>query len=220
MGKFCRMLVCLLMMLIASSVAFASTFEEGDEGQDVAMIQARLSSLGYQVNADGDFGGQTAAAVKAFQTDKGMVADGIVGSQTYRLLMGRDIPVSRDSSATAARRLIQTANRYIGVPYVFGGTTPAGFDCSGFMRFVYARAGVSLPRMADEQFDVGQPVASSQLQPGDMVFFSTYEPGPSHVGIYLGGGRFIHASSSQGIRVDSLGSSYWGPRYIGARRVL
>ena len=220
MHKFLRLMVCLVMLLAASAIASASAFEQGDEGHEVSLIQAKLSSLGYDVSADGDFGEQTTIAVKAFQRDRGLTADGVVGAQTYGLLLGRDIPVSRDSSAATARRLIQTASRYIGVPYVFGGTTPDGFDCSGFMRFVYAKSGIYLPRMADEQYEVGQPVSYSRLRPGDMVFFSTYASGASHSGMYIGNGQFISATSSSGVKIDSLDSGYWGARYIGARRVL
>lgn len=220
MKKLLRTTVLFLMLISASTIAYASAFQEGDEGQEVVAIQTRLNALGYQVSVDGDFGQGTARAVKEFQNDRGIEADGIVGSQTYRLLMGRDIPVSRDSSTVTARRLLQTANRYIGVPYVFGGNTPDGFDCSGFTRFVFARSGISLPRMADEQYTVGQPVSYSRLQPGDLVFFSTYAPGASHSGIYIGNGQFISATSSRGVVIDRMESGYWGPRYIGARRVL
>lgn len=83
-----------------------------------------------------------------------------------------------------------------------------------------AQAGIALPRTADAQYEVGMPVSVSELVPGDLVFFSTYEPGASHVGIYLGNGEFINASSSRGVSVASLHGGYWGVCYIGARRVL
>ena len=220
MDKLLRVMVCLVMLCGVSAIASAAAFEQGDDGQEVVMIQTKLTSLGYQVGVDGDYGDQTTLAVKAFQQDHGLTADGVVGTMTYRTLMGRDIPVSRDSSGISIRRMIQTANRYTGVPYVFGGATPDGFDCSGFTRFVYAKYGINLPRMADEQYAVGQSVSYNRLQPGDLVFFSTYEPGASHSGIYLGNGKFISATSSRGVAVDHMESSYWGARYIGARRVL
>ena len=190
----------------------------GDDGPEVKAMQEQLNGAGYAVTADGDFGATTEKAVKAFQKDRGLDADGVVGQMTYKALMGRELPVSRSMSTNPTRRVIQTALRYQGVPYSFGGTTPNGFDCSGFTKFVFAQVGVSLPRMADSQY-YDYP-AVSELQPGDLVFFETYEPGPSHVGIYIGNRQFVNASSSRGVVVDSLDSGYWGARYIGARRVL
>lgn len=214
----CLVLCCLLFSM--STMAFAaSVYEEGDWGQEVAQVQAKLGALGYAAGpADGEFGSMTTAAVKAFQKDRGLEADGVVGLDTYRALMGRDIPVSRDGT-TAARKVIQAALRFVGVPYVFGGNTPDGFDCSGFTRYVFARGGVGLPRMADEQYDLGHPISKAQLRPGDLVFFTTYTDGVSHVGIYLGEGKFISATSSRGVAIDRMADGYWSPRYIGARRV-
>ncbi len=222
MHKFFGFIVAFCLFFGTTTFAFASgTYEAGDQGEDVAAIQSQLNSLGFNAGAaDGDFGDATVSAVKAFQKARGLEADGVIGPQTYRALMGRDIPVSRDSSTTSVRRIIQTSMRYTGVPYVFGGTSPNGFDCSGFTRYVFAQSGVYLPRMADEQFEIGRAVSYSRLQPGDLVFFSTYAAGASHSGIYLGDGKFISATSSRGVAIDRMNSSYWGPRYIGARRVM
>lgn len=222
MSKLFRTLVMCLVLFSFSSFAYAAAYQEGDQGQDISLIQQRLNSLGYNAGTpDGDYGSLTKNAVKIFQRDRGLDSDGVVGAQTYRILMGRDIPVSRDDSGTyATRRVIQNAMRYRGVPYVFGGTTPYGFDCSGFTRYVFAQAGISLPRAADEQFDVGRSVSYSNLQPGDLVFFTTYAPGASHVGIYVGNDQFISATSSGGVMVSRLDIGYWGNRYYGARRVL
>lgn len=118
------------------------------------------------------------------------------------------------------RDILTNAESYEGVPYVFGGTTPSGFDCSGYVRYVFAKSGITLPRMADEQYNVGKLVAKRNLQPGDLVFFQTYEAGVSHSGIYIGGGKFISATSSRGVAVADLNDDYWGARYIGAKRVL
>lgn len=198
-----------------------AAYRQGDQGQDIAAIQAQLNALGYNVgSADGDFGQATATAIGKFQRDRGLEADGVIGMETYRAIMGRDIAVSRDGSSALVRRIVQSSLRYQGVPYVFGGTSPNGFDCSGFTRYVFAQAGVNLPRAADDQYEVGQYVSYSRLQSGDLVYFTTYEPGASHVGIYLGNGQFISATSSRGIAIARMDSGYWGDRYLGARRVL
>lgn len=212
----------LLVLVSAGTVTCAAAaYHQGDQGEDIAGIQAQLNALGYSVGSpDGDFGEMTVNAVKAFQRDRGLDVDGVIGMQTYRAIMGREMPVSRDSSSAIVRRVIQAALAYQGVPYQFGGTTPNGFDCSGFTRYVFAQAGVYLPRSADEQYEVGQPVSYSRLQPGDTVFFTTYEAGASHSGIYLGNGKFISSTSSRGVVIDRLDSGYWGARYLGARRVL
>jgi cell wall-associated NlpC family hydrolase len=124
--------------------------------------------------------------------------------------------ISRTSSI--AMSLTRSAMRFIGTPYVFGGTSPSGFDCSGYVQHVFAMLGISLPRTADAQYYAGKPTIGG-MQMGDLVFFQTYEPGPSHVGIYLGGGKFI-SSSGHGVMVSSLSDSYWAARYIGAKRVV
>lgn len=215
-----RIILLSMILCCLSAVAFASVIRIGDQGSDVAEIQGQLASLGYDVAADGDFGPATAEAIKSFQSDRGLDADGLVGPSTYSALMGRSMPEVSRGSNYISRRVVASSMNYIGVPYVFGGTSPSGFDCSGYVRYVFASAGIYLPRTADAQYEVGMPISSSELVPGDLVFFSTYEYGPSHVGIYLGDGSFINASSSRGVAIDSLYSGYWGSCYIGARRVL
>ena len=118
------------------------------------------------------------------------------------------------------RDLAHTAQSYIGVPYRMGGTSRQAIDCSGFTMKVFASHGITLPRTADVQYNVGKKVPRGQEQSGDLVFFETYLPGPSHVGIFLGNGQFIHASSSRGVTITPLNSSYFGPRYLGAKRVF
>ncbi len=136
-------------------------------------------------------------------------------------------PVVPPSSSAAPRSgldryaLAGTALSLRGTPYRNGGTDPGGFDCSGFTQFVFSRYGVSLPREVREQYRVGTPIAAQDLAPGDILFFSTTAPGPTHVAIAIGGDQFVHAPSSTGVvRVEHLSSSYWSPRYLGARRVV
>jgi cell wall-associated NlpC family hydrolase len=120
------------------------------------------------------------------------------------------------------RGVIQTARGLLGTPYKYGGTTPAGFDCSGFVNYVYrTAAGLSLPRMTHDLVRSGKPIPAGRLQPADLVYFKIERQKPLHVGIYIGGGKFIHAPSRGGrVNIQNLGQDYWRDRYLGARRVL
>lgn len=117
-----------------------------------------------------------------------------------------------------ASAVITTAKQYLGVKYVWGGTTPSGFDCSGFSQYVFAKHGISLPRVSRDQYQVGNAVSFDNLQPGDLVFFALGGNGIDHLGIYVGGGQFINASTSKGVTIYALGS-YWKSHFVGARRV-
>jgi cell wall-associated NlpC family hydrolase len=114
-----------------------------------------------------------------------------------------------------------TALALRGTRYRDGGGDPSGFDCSGFVWYVFGQHGIALPRTVSEQYQSGIAVSVDRLEPGDLVFFSTVKPGASHVGIALGGDEFVHAPSGHGeVRVERLSSSYWSSRFVGARRVL
>jgi cell wall-associated NlpC family hydrolase len=129
-------------------------------------------------------------------------------------------PSSRVEPTAGADALVAAALRLRGVPYRNGGGDPSGFDCSGFTQYVFAQTGVRLPRDVHDQFQAGSKIPADQLEPGDLVFFSTVSPGPSHVGIAIGGDEFIHAPSSKGaVRVEHLGAGYWSRRFVGIRRV-
>lgn len=129
-------------------------------------------------------------------------------------------PASAPKASGSAVALLDTAKDQLGVRYSWGGTSRGGFDCSGFVQYVFKKHGVNLPRTSIAQSGVGQRVAREDLQEGDLVFFITRGSRVSHVGIYIGGGKFIHASSGGGrVRIDALSSSYYNRRYAGARRV-
>jgi cell wall-associated NlpC family hydrolase len=116
--------------------------------------------------------------------------------------------------------LSSTALSLRGAPYRNGGADPNGFDCSGFVRYVFGQHGVPLPREVREQYREGKQVDRSRLEPGDLVFFSTTGPGASHVGIAVGGDQFVHAPSERGVvRVEALSAQYWNSRFLGAKRV-
>lgn len=213
--------VCAAAFTTMADAAEAAAFQVGDQGVEIAEFQGVLAGMGYDVTADGDFGPATVEAIKDFQKKQGMEVDGMVGQATYSLLMGgRQMPEVSRGNNYVARRIVQSAIQYVGVPYVFGGASPYGFDCSGYVQYVFANCGMSLPLAADDQYEVGVPLERRELRTGDLVYFSTYAYGASHVGIYLDDGRFIHASSSRGVVIDSLYDDYWVETYIGARRVL
>jgi cell wall-associated NlpC family hydrolase len=117
--------------------------------------------------------------------------------------------------------VVGTALSLQGAPYRSGGTDPSGFDCSGFVTYVFAQQGLALPRTVVEQYDAGRDVPSASLSPGDLVFFSTVAPGASHVGIAISADEFVHAPTSTGVvRVERLTAPYWSSRFVGIRRVM
>lgn len=118
-----------------------------------------------------------------------------------------------------AQKILSFAAQFLGTPYVWGGTSPSGFDCSGYILYVYRNSGISLNRTSEQQFNNGISVSRAELRPGDLVFFHTYSSGASHVGIYVGNNTMIN-SSNGGVAYDDMTNSYWSARYLGARRVL
>ena len=247
--KFKVVITAIIALTLMSSTAFASpTLSKNSRGDDVLTLQKKLYLVGYNITEfDGVYGEETEKAVSAFQRDNKITATGIVTNVTWRALRkakekkGRVLPAiakkatvktSKNSKgstgsigaissiAGGSNAIVSTAQKFMGVPYVFGGTTPKGFDCSGLVQYVFKMHGVSIPRLADEQYTIGKSVSRNQLSAGDLVFFNTDSSGISHCGIYVGDGKFLHASSSRGVRIDSLDSEYWKPKYVGARKVV
>lgn len=141
-----------------------------------------------------------------------------------RLFISADASVSQTPAATVSRgtnrtdMLLGYAKSFTGVPYVYGGQTPAGFDCSGYVKYVFKHIGIDLPRTAAEQFHRGTRVSNQEARPGDIVAFSS--GGINHIGIYLGDGKFISATSSQGVQTASVYGGYWGGRLYGFSRIM
>lgn len=118
------------------------------------------------------------------------------------------------------QKIVNCAEQYLGVPYVWGGSSPNGFDCSGFVQYVTRQCGYTIGRTVTQQWNYGTEISKEDLQPGDLVFFvNTYTSGFSHIGIYVGDGEFIHASSSGGVKYSDLNSNYYTQHYYGARRL-
>ena len=132
------------------------------------------------------------------------------------------VDASVAASSGKGSQIAQYALQYVGCPYVYGGSSPSGFDCSGFTTYVMKHFGYSINRTASSQMDNGTSVSKSELQPGDLVFFNSGNSSKraTHVGIYTGNGQFVHASTSTtGVIISDLNSSYYSSTYVGARRL-
>lgn len=138
-------------------------------------------------------------------------------------IAAKRVRVAMQDKALHSGNVVVAANSFRGSRYVMGGTSRSGFDCSGFVRYILSNtSGVEIPRTASEQYWHGQPIEAKDMQPGDLVFFkNTYKHGISHVGLYEGNGKFVHAANShKGVREDSLNAPYYAAHFAGARRVL
>ena len=213
----------------------------GANGAQVNHLQEALKQLGhFNHRVTGYFGSVTDAAVRAFQRSQGISVDGIAGPQTLRAIEtalsnspgnGQQQVVQNESQVKSdkvakvvpvqqgfnAMNLIADAAELVGTRYLWGGTTPSGFDCSGFVQYVFKNQGVNIPRTVAQQWAAGRSVDKPSV--GDLVFFETISSGPSHNGIYIGNNQFIHSGSSTGVIVASMNNSYWSQRYLGAKRL-
>ncbi|AZB44571.1 NlpC/P60 family protein [Bacillus sp. FJAT-42376] len=137
------------------------------------------------------------------------------------LLFSSYLPANDAKAASTSfeTNIINISKQYIGVPYKWGGTTPAGFDCSGFINYVFNKTGISMPRTADGMYNSSSMEKVSSKEVGDIVFFRTMDkPTISHAGIYIGSNQFIHASSSKGVTISSLSERYWSNAYVSTKR--
>lgn len=229
-----RLPLLLLAVTLLAVPAPASAYDKlrrGDRGADVRELQRAL-----KVPADGVFGRRTARAVRRYQRRHDLRPTGVVGRRMARMLglgeRSRHAPPASTGSGGAeygeepdaparsgrVRRALRAARSAIGTPYAYGGTSKEGFDCSGLTLWAYKKAGLRLPRTSYDQYRVGDRVRRSGIRAGDLVFFDTAGPGPSHVGIATGRGKVISTTSSSGVMEHSTRSGYWGSHYVGARR--
>lgn len=165
----------------------------------------------------GDFPTKEAARIKA----EALQSAGVI--REFYLVAPEALAGVRPQDSEGLRAsLVETARSYLGVPYLWGGTTAQGFDCSGLTMSVYRLNGLQLPRSSRDQYEAGTPVSVDALQRGDLLFFATSGPGRvSHVGLYVGDGAFIHAPSrGKSIRKEQLSDSYYRKTFLGARTYL
>lgn len=242
-------LTLLLIALLSTQTTFAysnRTLKVGMRGDDVHSLQKDLNELGFMtVKPTGYYGPITKEAVLKMQTQYDLLKDGIAGKQTVGKLdslMGRtaeDMPaedklvedkpaekvvaLTSRSNSRSVDSIIDYAKKYMGVKYVWGGTTPKGFDCSGFVKYVYNNFDVSLNRNSAAQAKNGAYIKKGALLPGDLVFFDTNggKNRINHVGIYIGNGKMIHSSSLyKGVVISTISSGFYSRTYMTARRVL
>lgn len=200
------------------------SIKEGDSGNKVVDIQKKLRDLDmYKTEVNSVYDQNTIDAVISFQAANNLPQTGIVDSATIiKLNTVYNGKVAARASASRALlnvKVVEYAKQFLGKPYSWGASSGKAFDCSGFTVYVMKKFNVDLPRTASSQFNSGTKVARDDLQAGDLVFFTTYKKGPSHVGVYIGGNKFIHASSSvDRVIITDLDTNYYNKRYLGARR--
>jgi peptidoglycan hydrolase-like protein with peptidoglycan-binding domain len=190
----------------------------GSQGDAVRELQLQLKQLNFfdYHTATGYYGEITASAVYKFQRAHQLKPTGVADTDTQNKVQEASDKKKSEPASFDRMELIADAAELTGTPYQWGGTTPNGFDCSGFLVYVFNKQGVSLPRTVAQIWNAGTNVSAPEV--GDIVFFETYKPGPSHAGIYIGNNQFVHSGSSTGVTVSSMDLNYWSSRYLGAKR--
>ncbi|MCG7313327.1 C40 family peptidase [Priestia flexa] len=203
--------------VIGQAASNDELLKQGMKNESIYEVKDSLKQEGYlKGGVSTYFNHETKVAVQAFQQDHNLVADGIVGTKTYKELETTEVEQGASSFDESA--VISKAKSLIGTPYKWAGTTPSGFDCSGLLQYVYKESvDVEVPRTVADIYAAGESVKEPAV--GDIVYFETYKEGPSHAGIYLGDNQFIHTSTSKGVTISDKNSSYWSERYLGAKKV-
>lgn len=194
----------------------------GSKGAEVIKLQTRLKDLGfftYPMITD-YYGTVTEDSVEKFQKAYGLPVTGIVTNTVLTKLTEAEKAQNQKppSSSEVTINVVANAAELMGVPYVWGGTTTKGFDCSGFIQYIFAQEGIQLPRTVAQMWNSTTSVSTPAV--GDLVFFETYQKGPSHLGVYIGNNQFVHSGSSTGVTISNLTYDYWKQRYLGTKRVI
>lgn len=210
--------------------------EKNDSLQDI--LQSKTQSqktvqvaLNKQQTLVAQLGAQEKSTYRASLNAKSNVdrVQQLIAQQELEARLAAQSPISDGGSSSngsapvavsgGAQAILGFASQFLGTPYAWGGTNPSGFDCSGFTQYVFRNAGIDLSRTSQSQFNQGTSIDRSDLKPGDLVFFTTYGAGATHVGIYAGNNTMID-SSNGGVTYENMDNSYWSPRYLGARRFI
>lgn len=210
----------------------------GDKNEDVKIVQEKLFYLGYYKDEiDSSYGPLTEAAIHDFLGIKPeeveevsiessdsveqneVLEDEIKTNEAVeqKEATGEQIETKQINQPSDTQSLFETAKSLVGVKYVWGGTSTNGFDCSGYIQYIYKQNDQVIPRTVNEIWNFGTHVNEPSV--GDLVFFETYTSGPSHLGLYLGNREFIHAGVSNGVTISNLDEAYWSQRYLGAKRI-
>ncbi len=187
--------------------------------QKIAEIQSRLpisisrNTYSYQNNDKDNTG---------IRESKNTNFDSLLKDMINKVSANEIKDVSKDFKLDKTKKnIVDFAKEYLNIPYVWGGTTTKGFDCSGFTKYIMENYGVNISRVSKDQAKNGQPVSKDKLRTGDLVFFDTKGEGISHVGMYIGDGKFVHASSAaKKVVISPIDEGYYNKTYVTARRVL
>ena len=208
-------------------VAAVASAAPSDQAEETPAQYARVTASSLNVRAgagtDHDKVGslRCGTVVEILDQTQGwyQIESGYISAE-YTVLVDQ----SEAAASSLGQEIANYALQFVGYPYVYGGSTPSGFDCSGFTSYVYRQFGYSLNRSAANQLDNGTPVSMSELQPGDLVLFKKAGTGSkraSHVGLYIGGGQFVHASTSTvGVIISNMTDAYYTTGFVGGRRIV
>ncbi|MEE1013112.1 MAG: NlpC/P60 family protein [Clostridia bacterium] len=227
-----RIVAALCVVMTTSAFIFvpvSATEEPSDFGQYYGIVNASELNVRASASLDAEVVATlpAGACVKVNWMEPGWInvaynGDGLMGyvSDEYFTVYEGEIP---QYSSTGGQAAVEVVKQYLGVPYVYGGTSPSGFDCSGLMQYVYKQLGYSINRVADAQMRNGISVSRAELAPGDLVGFYS-SPGSgyvSHIGMYVGDGMMIHAPhTGDVVRYASIDGSYYSSRFAGGRRII